>query len=142
VGLFNNLGYVANPFQNQLGQIGGQFLLTRRALRQWRMTSSTSGRWAYGPITDLGVWQEIADPVNALTGEFYVDEVDLSLPGPMPLQVRRNCGNHNLANNQLGRLTQLHAYLTLAANNVIHTAELRWSVIALGRCRNLWAASR
>ena len=32
----------------------------------------------------------VADPVNPLTGEFYIDAVDLSLPGPMPLQIRRN----------------------------------------------------
>jgi len=37
----------------------------------------------------------VADPVDVVTGAFYVDEVDLTLPGPFPLQIRRNYSNQN-----------------------------------------------
>jgi len=88
-------------------------------------------------------WQNVADPVNALTGEFYVDEVDLSLPGPMPLQVRRNYGSHNLANNQLGYGWKLNymPYLTVVpASNIVYEAEADGSVLAFGPAgTDLWA---
>ena len=34
--------------------------------------------------------QRVSDPVNMMTGEFYVDAPDITLPGPMPLQIQRN----------------------------------------------------
>ncbi|WP_038168447.1 DUF6531 domain-containing protein, partial [Verrucomicrobium sp. BvORR106] len=41
--------------------------------------------------SDIGLGSDWAgDPVNMVTGELYADEVDLVLPGPIPLQVRRN----------------------------------------------------
>lgn len=83
------------------------------------------------------------DPVHTLTGEFYVDEMDLSLPGPMPLQIRRNYGSHNLSANQLGFGWKLNymPYLAVASsNNVIYAAEPSGSVLAFGSvATNLWA---
>jgi YD repeat-containing protein len=58
----------------------------------------------------------VADPVNTSTGEFYVDAVDLTLPGQMPLQVRRNYGSHNLSPNQLGYGWKLNYMPFLAAS--------------------------
>jgi RHS repeat-associated protein len=88
-------------------------------------------------------WQNVADPVNALTGEFYIDDVDLSLPGPMPLQVRRNYGSQNLANNQLGYGWKLNymPYLTVTpASNIVYEAEADGSVLAFGPTgTDLWA---
>ncbi len=88
-------------------------------------------------------WQNVADPVNALTGEFYIDDIDLSLPGPMPLQVRRNYGSQNLANNQLGYGWKLNymPYLTVApASNIVYEAEADGSVLAFGPVEtDLWA---
>ncbi|MEI8365576.1 MAG: DUF6531 domain-containing protein [Parachlamydiaceae bacterium] len=37
----------------------------------------------------------VADPVDVITGAFYVDEVDLTLPGPFQLEVRRNYNSQN-----------------------------------------------
>src|SRR5882724_2191034 len=78
-----------------------------------------------------------------IISEYYIDEVDLSLPGPMPLQVRRNYGSHNLANNQLGFGWNLSymPYLTVApSNNIIYSAEADGSVFAFGSVSsNLWA---
>ena len=44
----------------------------------------------------------IADPVDVITGAFYIDEVDLSIPGHFPLQVRRNYSNQNTNETVLG----------------------------------------
>ncbi len=41
------------------------------------------------------LWNTVADPVDVITGAFYVDEVDLTLLGPFPLEVRRNYNNQN-----------------------------------------------
>ncbi len=75
----------------------------------------------------------LADPVNAVSGEFYVDAVDLSLPGPMPLQIRRNYSSHNLAENQFGfgwKLSYM-PFLSVSTNGaLIYAAETEGSVIA------------
>jgi RHS repeat-associated protein len=48
------------------------------------------------------VGEYIADPVNVQTGEFYIDTSDLSMAGPMPLQIRRNYSSQNVADNEFG----------------------------------------
>jgi YD repeat-containing protein len=42
------------------------------------------------------------DPVNTATGELYDDELDLELPGPLPLQLRRNYSSQNTGVNLFG----------------------------------------
>ncbi|MDR3624441.1 MAG: DUF6531 domain-containing protein, partial [Chlamydiales bacterium] len=37
----------------------------------------------------------VADPIDVVSGAFYIDEVDLNLPGPFPLEVRRNYNSQN-----------------------------------------------
>jgi YD repeat-containing protein len=49
-----------------------------------------------------GATESVSDPVNSVTGDFYVDDTDLVLPGPMPLQIRRNYSSINLFDNSLG----------------------------------------
>src|SRR5439155_14476672 len=44
----------------------------------------------------------VSDPVSPVSGEFYVDTVDLTLPGPMPLEMRRNYSSQNLSDNEFG----------------------------------------
>lgn len=39
--------------------------------------------------------ETVSDPVDVVTGAFYVDEVDLTLPGPFQLEVRRNYSSLN-----------------------------------------------
>jgi RHS repeat-associated protein len=38
---------------------------------------------------------QVADPVDTVSGAFYVDEVDLCLPGPFTLVIRRNYNSQN-----------------------------------------------
>ncbi len=143
--LLNSGALQVNPYQNTLGTVNS--LLLNNAVGSYGST--------FAPVVDLGTpfnpdfregngfWNTLADPVNTLSGEFYVDDVDLSLPGPMPLQVRRNYGSHNLAANQLGYGWKLNymTYLTVApSNNVIYAAEPSGSVLAFGLVSsNLWA---
>lgn len=44
----------------------------------------------------------VYDPVDIITGAFYHDEVDLVLPGPMPLEIRRNYNSRNIAPTDFG----------------------------------------
>mgnify|MGYP001612536226 FL=1 len=40
-------------------------------------------------------WNAVGDPVDVVTGAFYVDEVDLALPGSFPIEIRRNYNSQN-----------------------------------------------
>ena len=95
------------------------------------------------PDNRNNVWGTVLDPVNTLTGEFYIDAVDLTLPGPMPMQVRRNYGSQNTADNQLGFGWKLNymPFLTVATtNNIIYASEPDGSVLAFGLiASNYWA---
>jgi hypothetical protein len=76
------------------------------------------------------------DPVDVVSGGFYVDAVDLSLPGPFPLQLRRNYLSQNLNANQFGYGWKINftPYLVLTTNtasqSIIYAAELNGAVIA------------
>jgi RHS repeat-associated protein len=77
--------------------------------------------------------QTVADPVNMMTGEFYIDAPDISLPGPMPLQIRRNYSSQNLAENQFGFgwKTSYVPYLSVGTNStLIYAAEMDGSMVA------------
>lgn len=79
------------------------------------------------------VWSTVADPVDVVTGEFWVSEVDLSLPGPMPLELKRNYSSLNMANNQFGYGWKFNfmPYLGLGTNETtIYAAEADGSVLA------------
>ncbi|MDF3059387.1 MAG: hypothetical protein K0R17_3602 [Rariglobus sp.] len=110
----------------------------------------------YSKITDIGyagsssyygnihssVPQGISDPVNAVTGEFYVDAVDIRLEGPMPLEIRRNYSSLNRADNDFGYGWKLgyFPYLVVGENeDVIQAAEMDGSVIAYRKqSADLW----
>jgi RHS repeat-associated protein len=79
------------------------------------------------------LYDKVLDPVSAVSGDFYVDALDLALPGPMPLEIRRNYSSHNLADNQFGYGWKLNymPYLSLNTNaTVIYAAEMNGTVIA------------
>jgi RHS repeat-associated protein len=88
--------------------------------------------------------QSVADPVNMMTGEFYIDAPDISLPGPMPLQIRRNYGSQNLAENEFGFGWKMSyaPFLSVGTNStLIYAAEMDGTVVAYRRTvtnTNLW----
>jgi RHS repeat-associated protein len=89
--------------------------------------------WA-GALSFVGkAWDKIADPVSAVTGEFYHDATDLTLPGPMPISLRRNYSSHNLANNQFGYSWKMNYLPFLSVSDdstLIYAAEMDGSVLA------------
>ena len=76
----------------------------------------------------------VADPVNAVTGEFYIEADDLKLPGPIALLIRRNYSSQNvdLGDSQFGYgwRPAYQPYLRLVTNNVIYAAEMDGTVVA------------
>ncbi|HWX22414.1 MAG TPA: DUF6531 domain-containing protein [Candidatus Binatia bacterium] len=76
----------------------------------------------------------IADPVNAVTGEFYIEGTDLNLPGPMSLIIRRNYSSQDvdLGDSQFGYgwRPAYQPYLRLVTNNLIYAAEMDGTVVA------------
>jgi RHS repeat-associated protein len=88
-----------------------------------------------GNTSDAGaqIGTRTADPVNTITGEFYVDETDLHLAGPIPLSLRRNYSSQNLANNQFGTGWKLSImpYLSVGAGATnIYGADMDGAVLA------------
>lgn len=87
--------------------------------------------WTGDALSQQG--SSLADPVHSVTGEFYVNANDLSLPGPMPLTIARNYSSLNLAENEFGFGWKLNytPYLSLNSNGtVIFAAEPDGSVLA------------
>ena len=88
---------------------------------------------------DIVNWnQAVSDPVNAVTGEFYVDEVDLKLNGPMPLEIRRNYTSQNPFSGAFGYGWKISMvpYLVLSQDTnqtLIYAAEKDGSVITYRR---------
>lgn len=83
-----------------------------------------------------GVSGMAGDPVNMMTGELYADELDLVLPGPIPLQLRRNYGSQVLTAGEFGHGWKMtyFPYLFLSADgSKIHAAEPDGSAIVYTR---------
>jgi RHS repeat-associated protein len=75
----------------------------------------------------------VADPVQPITGEFYIDETDLQLPGPIPLSLRRNYSSENLADNQFGAgwKFSIMPYLSVTTGSTnIYAADMDGAVLA------------
>src|SRR4029453_15233164 len=49
-----------------------------------------------------GILKVGGEPVSVITGEFHVDSVDIILPGPFPMELRRNYSSQNTADSGLG----------------------------------------
>lgn len=128
----------------------GNYTLDRVSTQFYRQANTLFGDWSggyansYRNFSDRGILSSsssffgdftrfVADPVNVMAGEFYVDSTDLKLAGPMPLEIRRNYSSHNLAWNQFGYGWKFNymPYLSVSSNNVtIYAAEADGSVIA------------
>lgn len=90
-------------------------------------------------------WEKVADPVNNITGEFYVQATDLQLPGPMPLVLHRNYSSQDLADNQFGYGWKLSImpYLSISQGGTnIYAADMDGAVLAYVQTAtnaNVWA---
>ena len=79
----------------------------------------------------------VMDPVSVVTGEFYVNALDLKLNGPMPLEIRRIYSSQSTVDETLGHGWKLSyfSYLALSHDSettpsIIEAAEMDGSVIA------------
>ena len=117
----------------------GQPQTVSTAMLQAERTGDLRGGWtSWVPGAS---W--VMDPVNPVTGEFYIDATDLHLPGPMPLQIRRNYSSQNLAENEFSYGWQINCepYLMVNSNmTVIYATEMDGSVVAYGKqgTNSLW----
>lgn len=61
----------------------------------------------------------VSDPVNPVTGEFYVNAVDLEIAGPFPIQLGRTYSSRNFAQNEFG-----YGWLPRHVSYVIPSSDL------------------
>ena len=94
--------YLRSDLQEQFGVLTGR-LIRGEPVSYGEALQITQERGNLGPPSNRrGALAWLADPVHAVTGEFCIDATDLVLPGPMPLQLRRNYSSHSLAATQFG----------------------------------------
>ncbi len=88
---------------------------------------------SYGDMTSTFLTKGVSDPVNVVTGGFYINDTDLTIPGPMPIQLSRNYDSQNVANNEFGTGWKMgyFSYLSLTTDSsVIYAAEMDGTVVA------------
>lgn len=91
------------------------------------------------------VWSGVADPVDVVTGAFYIDEVDLVLPGPFPLEIRRNYSSQNPHVGDLGVGWKLSLNPCLVEQEgKLYAAEMDGTVLAYqyNPAEDRWVVSR
>ena len=73
------------------------------------------------------LWNHVADPIDIVTGSFYIDETDLLLPAPFPLEIRRNYNSQNplMGDFGAGWKLSLNPFLVEQDGN-IYAAEADW----------------
>jgi RHS repeat-associated protein len=80
------------------------------------------------------ILQTVGEPVDAIEGGFHVDETDLTMPGPLPIQLQRHYYSLNQADNEFGYGWTLsyEPYLVVGAGSspIIYATEMDGSVIA------------
>jgi RHS repeat-associated protein len=86
--------------------------------------------------------EAVYDPVSSISGAFYVDTVDLSLPGPFPIELRRNYVSQNFADGEFGygwKINFLPYLVQVPSSNLIQAAEPDGSVIVYrSLTNNVW----
>lgn len=106
-----------------LGSALPRDFLTPSAIKQWELLPKENGYSlqmasleSFPPLPAIESFSQIsdvrpphksflscvADPVDVVTGAFYIDETDLILPGPFALAIRRNYSSQNPSMGDLG----------------------------------------
>ncbi|MDX2109330.1 MAG: RHS repeat-associated core domain-containing protein [Verrucomicrobiota bacterium] len=81
----------------------------------------------------------VSDPVNIITGEFYEDTVDLSLEGPIHLDIRRNYSSQSDAMGAMGygwKLAYTPSLTVTTDKSIIYAAHPDGSVVAYSKVNN------
>ena len=141
----NNGAYAITDFQNTYSAIAGD--ISQNAPISYGAALQTQGQTGYQgqPCDHSLIGEFVADPVDLMTGEFYVDATDLVLPGPMALTVRRNYSSQSVVANQFGvgwKLSDMPFLTINSDSSVIYASEPDGSVIAYQSVsNNVWATS-
>jgi RHS repeat-associated protein len=142
--------YVISPFDSEFNsQVNLSYDLSGTGSQSANYANAYQTSQQYGFLGDpnnggSSLFDKISDPVRPLTGEFYIDDTDLKLPGPMPLTLRRNYSSQDLADNQFGTGWKLNImpYLSVTAGGTnIYAADMDGAVLTYVRTAtnaNVW----
>ncbi len=122
-------GLPREPYKQQLQRTKEE--LKRRDIEQKQVVGLGEPRSYHDMAGKPG--KAISDPVNVVTGEFYVHAVDLKLSGPMPFEIGRNYSSQltDSADFGPGWKSTFHPYMHMSKDkSVIHIADADGSVIA------------
>ena len=114
-------------FTGSIGSFGAFGSNTANVLLAEQNTGFMGLTSYYGnmPGNSFSAGNAVYDPVNSVTGEFYVNALDLRLSGPMPLEIRRIYGSLNSSNNNFGygwRMSYF-PYLMISSDGVYNSAN-------------------
>jgi len=128
--------FYTDPFQSTWSsQVQQTFGVSGGSFNQSMMLGNDSGFLSRASWLS-STMQFIADPVNVMNGEFYLDATDMSLAGPFQLDIRRNYLSQNLSSGHFGSGWKMHMvpYLVRATNdlgtNILYAAEPDGAVVA------------
>ncbi len=123
-----------NPFDSLQFNYASYYLNLPTASTYQDTVDNGSG---YGPAVGPEYAQlagTVSDPVNAVSGEFYIEATDLSLPGQMPLLIRRNYSSQNVDMGDspfgCGWRPAYQPYLRMVSTNLIYATEMDGTVVA------------
>ena len=144
-GIYTTTPYSQQAIADLSSQLGTASGTSFSAIAQGNLYAEQNGY--QGRTDDAGStwWSKVSDPVHSITGEFYIDETDLELPGPIPLALRRNYSSQNVADNQFGQGWKLSImpYLSLSVGGTnIYAADMDGAVLAYVQNTtnaNLWS---
>ena len=97
-------------------------------------------------FNNQSIWGTVADPVDTRTGEFYIDDIDLLVPGPKPIEFRRAYSSHYGAVGEFGFGWRFNhaSYLAVGSEQFeIRAVEPDGTVIQYTNTgANVWVASK
>ncbi len=129
-----NADFLANQQLNY--SVGTSPPTTPAATATQRLTVQGGGWFGLPTFSSVmnKILQSVGEPVDAIEGGFHVDETDLSMPGPLPIQLQRHYYSLNQSDNEFGYgwTSSYEPYLVVGSGSspVIYAAEMDGSVIA------------
>lgn len=111
-------------------------LLAYSSLGNSRLTTSLMADVRHEHKSPLDM---VADPVDIVTGAFYIDETDLTLVGPFSLEIRRNYNSQNPVPSCLGEgwKLSLNPYL-IEEEDKLYAAEQDGTTIVYRQDQDRW----
>lgn len=87
----------------RLQSLNGGYILTTESPNQSEVSRTSTTMWEPDVRPEhKNIFEMVADPVDVVTGAFYIDEVELIVPGLFPLSIRRNYNSQNPLQGNLG----------------------------------------